>query len=266
MALRFTAKDDFNSIIHRTLNVKNSIRISIIPAKHGKSSFVFFVKVAEGEYLFKFPRTKFQARYIAQEKTVSDYIRECVSCAIPQMQIGQIDGRSFTYYKTINGTLLSDVRLSWEDSIHLCKQLVNLLCSIWSINVCELKCDLKTKKEMILDFCADFGYTPDFRIVSDIIDDDKQLIHGDFHRSNILLDENNELKALLDFATFSRGSIYFDIGHMCFSMNEKFSRIFIAECEKQLGCELDKTKIKRVVVFLDELINKHYLPFIKHRG
>ena len=122
---------------------------------------------------------------------------------------------------------------------------------------------IKSKVEVVKDFCSDFSYEPNFASIQDIIDNDIQLIHGDFHRSNILLNPDKKVCGLLDFATVSVGSLYFDLGHMCFSMDEKFSGHFLSACEERLKVHIDRNKIKRMCEFFDDMINKHYLLFIK---
>ncbi len=258
----FNNNDNFIHIIQSTLCSIVHVK-SIVPSKHGKSSYVFFVNTANGEYLFKFPRTDFQVKNIEREKIVTDAIRQYIDCKIPDISIGSFQNKKFAYYLLINGYNMSDVVLDDYEQNVVSLQLANLIQNITKINATNINIKLKTKRELIEEFCNDFLYCPDYSNISDIIDDNDSLIHGDFHRSNILIDSHKNVCGLLDFSTFCYGSIYFDIGHMCFSMYEQFNKKFVNACEQRLGKSLEFDKIKRVINFLDDMINRHYLPYIK---
>lgn len=258
----FNNNDNFIYIIQSTLYGIAS-QEDIVQSKHGKSSYVFFVNTENGAYLFKFPRTDFQVNNIEREKIVTDAIRQYIDCKIPDISIGSFQNKKFAYYQLIKGNNMSDVDLDDCEQFTLSLQLANIISNFTNIKANDINLKLKTKREIIEEFCKDFSYKPDFSSIEDVIDDNENIIHGDFHRSNILLDSHKNLCGLLDFSTFCYGSIYFDIGHMCFSMYEQFNEKFINACEQYLNKSLDINKLKRVISFLDDMINKHYLPYIK---
>lgn len=260
----FTINDEFSSIISRVLNCDVG-QIEIQRSQHGKSSFVFFVYFHRESFLFKFPRTTFQAESILYEDNMARFFVDKFNFNVPLIRVYYDEEIPFSVYPLIDGTNMSDVRLSDYDISRLCNQLAEILVVFKQADFCSIKTKLKTKEQLIRDFCRDFEYSPDFTLIEDIICDDIGLIHGDFHRSNILLNKSKNISGLLDFATVSIGSIYYDLGQMCFSMNEKFNDIFVATCEQRLNLKFDRNKIKRMVEFLDNMINKNYLPFIRRQ-
>jgi len=257
----FFSKDfDFINIIQQS-QVCRGHTIGITLSGHGKSSFCYFVKVCDKEYVFKFPRTDFSANTIHYEKKVTDFVRNLVSLSLPNISIEYADNRPFAFYQALAGNNMSDVALDEAECHHLSAELVQFIKKIHSVPHAKIPFDVLSKKRSIELFCRDFNYIPSFGNVEELLEENT-LIHGDFHRSNILLDNDKKPCGILDFATFSTGSIYFDLGQMVFSMTEPFNSIFLNEYEKVTGISVNKDKLQRVVSFLDDMINGHYLPFI----
>ena len=88
----FNNEFDFIEIIQQN-HVCRGCTIEITPSTHGKSSFCYFVRVCDNEYIFKFPRTDFSAKTIAYEKTVTDFARNLVPLSIPNISIEYADNR-----------------------------------------------------------------------------------------------------------------------------------------------------------------------------
>lgn len=231
---------------------------------HGKSSDIFLVETVEKTYIFKFPKTNYQNLSFIKERFNCNLFYDLLDVKTPFINITDYKGLKCIFYEAIDGRNLSDVFFDTEEIKCLAKQLSKLLKQFNEIGCQNRKVlSLKTKKEELLEFSRDFGYVPKFNLIQDILDENETVIHGDFHRSNILVDQNKNICGLLDFATVCYGSLYFDIGHMIFSMSEPFNTYFLLECENQFKRKFDKDKIDRILIFLDDLINKHYLPYIK---
>lgn len=231
---------------------------------HGKSSDIFFVETIDKSYIFKFPKTNYQNLLLTKESFNCNLFYDLLNVKTPLINIAVSKELKCIFYEAIEGVNLSDVFLDYNEIKHLAKQLACLLKEFNEIGYQNRKkLNIKTKKEELLDFSRDFGYTPKFNLIQEILDENETVIHGDFHRSNILVDQNKNVCGLLDFATVCYGSLYFDIAHMIFSMSEPFNTYFLLECEKQFKRKFDKDKINRILIFLDDLINKHYLPYIK---
>jgi len=143
----------------------------------------------------------------------------------------------------------------------LTQELAKFIVDFHSIPIESVSYNIGTKRESLELFCKDFDYSPRFDKIADLLEE-RTLIHGDYHRSNIIL-KDKRLNGVLDFATVSIGSKYFDIGHMMFSMNDKFNKLFIDEYEKAADRKVNWNNIERVISFLDDMINNNYLPFIR---
>lgn len=259
----FTIDDDFNYIIE-FFNPSKDIEIN--KCNHGKSSFVYYVKIDNKDYIYKFPRTCFQTKFFKKEEYITNLLNNYFSVRIPHIKILKYENKELIYYDLIDGNNMSDIALNDKEYEVLCYELANFLKELYTINVETFDFPLETKKDNIENFCKDFNYKPNFSIIEDIINDNSNVIHGDFHRSNIIVDNNKHLNGILDFSTLSIGSVYFDLGHMCFSMNEQFNKLFLNICEKVLGIKIDMDKINRTIHFLDEMINKNYLPYIRSKN
>ena len=171
--------------------------------------------------------------------------------------------RPYIVYSKIEGYNMADFVFSDLDYEKISLELAKEIYRVHSINSKDIEgVELYTKKELLDMFCSDFDYIPDYSHISEMLNDET-LIHGDFHRHNILLNDRKEVVAILDFATFSKGSIYFDIGHMILSVKSPaFSVKFIENYEKISQKKLDKNKLKSVIDFIYTIINENYLPYI----
>lgn len=258
----YNSNDNFEEIIYQCPIILNRRSIIDVPLSKGKSSFSFSVRIEDAKYIFKFPRTMFQYRSLVYEKKVVHYLADKIICDIPNINIFfDVKMRPYIVYKQIEGEDMADVGLSDKEIQILCKQLVQNLLLIHSIKIEDLGFPIITKKASLIDFAAEFNYQPKFSLIEDLLNDDS-VIHGDFHRKNIILDVHKNLSGIIDFTTFSTGSIYFDIGHFVFSTKEKLGTTFLEEYQKAANIKINDNKLTRIIEFLDDLIKKHYLPYI----
>ena len=242
--------------------VINSRFIKAVPLNNGKSSFCFSVKTEVANYIFKFPRTVFQYRGVNYEKEVVRFLCDRIDCEIPEINIfADTNKRPYIVYKQIEGEDMADVNLSNEEVRILCRQLVKNLICIHSIKLEELSFPIITKKQSLTNFAAEFNYCPKFNLIEDMLAENT-VIHGDFHRKNIILSAHNNLSGIIDFTTFSAGSIYFDIGHFVFSAKYELGTVFLEEYQNAANIKINENKLTRIIDFLDDLIKKNYLPYI----
>ena len=225
----FNRNTNFEEIIQSNSFIKRR-RFCIKLDNHGKSSFVFFVKCESEEFVFKFPRTQFQAKLLIYENQILKKIKNKLTHAISDHTLFyDFMNRPYIVYSKIEGYNMADFVFSDLDYEKISLELAKEIYRVHSINSKDIEgVELYTKKELLDMFCSDFDYIPDYSHISEMLNDET-LIHGDFHRHNILLNDRKEVVAILDFATFSKGSIYFDIGHMILSVKSPaFSVSFAA--------------------------------------
>lgn len=258
----YNSKDDLQKIIKQCPLISKSGYITVAPLNNGKSSFCFRVQTEATNYIFKFPRTMFQYRGVEYEKDVVHFLYDRMKCEITQINIFfDSNMRPYIVYKQIGGEDMADVRLSYEETRILCHQLVQSLLCIHSIKIDELSFPIITKKQSLTNFAAEFKYCPKFSLIEDMLTENS-VIHGDFHRKNIILDIHKNLSGIIDFTTFSTGSIYFDIGHFVFSTKDVLGTMFLEEYQRAANIKIDENKLTRIIDFLNDLIKKNYLPFI----
>ncbi|MDE6059083.1 MAG: aminoglycoside phosphotransferase family protein [Clostridia bacterium] len=264
--LIYNLKDDFEKIIAQCPIIINSRFLNAIPLNNGKSSFCFSVQTDNAKYIFKFPRTIFQYRSVEYEKSVVSSLYKRIICEIPKINV-YVDGdmRPYIVYEQIEGEDMADTKLTEDEARNLCRQLVQNLIRIHSLKQEDLNFPLITKKQSLINFSAEFNYQPKFDLIEDVLAENS-VIHGDFHRKNIILDTHKKLSGIIDFTTFSTGSIYFDIGHFVFSTKEGLGTIFLDEYQRVTNMKIDEDKLTRVIDFLYDLIKKNYLPFINSQG
>lgn len=262
----FIKTTDFINIIESNCIIKKR-QFCTESDNHGKSSFVFFVKCEDEEYVFKFPRTVFQSDLLNYEYEVLLRLNNKFDFLVSNYRVfnDNLD-RPYVAYNKIKGVNMADFQFSDLELERLSFVLAKEIYKIHCLSSNDLKgLEIHTKRNLLDNFCKDFNYTPDYSLISDLLDEDT-FIHGDFHRHNILLNNNKEFVAILDFATFSKGSIYFDLGHMILSVKSPlFREKFIENYEKISRKKINIDKLERVMKFIYTLINENYLLYINNK-
>lgn len=262
----FSKMTDFINIIKSNYLINNH-QFCTESDNHGKSSFVFFVKCDNEEFVFKFPRTVFQSNLLKYEYEVLHRLNNKFDFLVSDYRVfnDNLD-RPYVAYSKVNGFNMADFQFSDLELERLSFVLAKEIYKIHSLTTNDLNgLEIHTKKNLLDSFCEDFNYIPDYSLISDLLEENT-FIHGDFHRHNILLNNNKEFVAILDFATFSKGSIYFDLGHMILSVKSPHFRVkFIENYEKISRKKINIDKLERVIKFIYTLINENYLVYINNK-
>lgn len=115
-------------------------------------------------------------------------------------------------------------------------------------------CQSWTKKKY------DFSYFNG--MLNDEKSEDQVFIHGDLNIGNVILNENDDVEAIIDYSFCGLGDIYTDLSILSCRINEDFFDRVIFEYQKISGKKLDMKKMedrKR----LRQYIEKEYIAFMK---
>ena len=227
MQTYFSLDEKFDVIIEKTLKEKfnvNNIR-SMEQISTGWTNIVYKVKADNGNYYFRFPRDDFWEKTIVKDYEFAKFIHGKTSFNTVDLKLGYNNNRPFSIHKEIEGTALAEKmnELSQKDIEKIANQLAKFMHElhnipyneneIFTINNIGLELqDFITEllEKHVSKEDNEFWLKNDFKTRPN----DQCLVHGDFNSSNVLLDDNNNVTAIIDFGFGGFGNKSQDISRI----------------------------------------------------
>ena len=221
----FMVNENFDRIINNTLENNFNVFLieNLIPISTGWTNIVYKVETNKGNYYFRFPRDEFWERTIVKDSQFANYIIGKTSFKTSEINLDYDNGRPFSYHREIPGKTLADVmnNLSEFDIDKISFQISQFMNELHNIKYNENEVFSVDNIGLNLnDFITEL-------LDKHVSQNDKSfwkfyhfggenecLVHGDFNSSNILLDENNNVVAVIDFGFGGFGNKYMDISRI----------------------------------------------------
>ena len=245
----FVVNDDFESIIKKSLKSVNDEFQTMKPISTGWTNIVYKVYGNNGKYYFRFPRDEFWMRTIVKDCQFAQYVHGKTDFDTVDLKLmNDGNGRFYSLHKEIPGKPLTDVMNELSDfeiddiSKDISKfmvQLHRLEKSNKVFNVDNISTDLQGFVDELLRTHLskedmEFWKKHNFRGM-----DDDCLVHGDFNASNVLVDDNNKFKAVIDFGFGGYGNKYQDISRIIGRCPAKFKNPIVMHYENISGDKID---------------------------
>ena len=228
----FTTSDPLNDIIVETMGGKK-----VLDTKHiltGWTNIVIEVTTNKGSYFFRFPRNPFWSRMIVKDAAVCQFVDGKTSYYTPQMKLCyDAKGRPFSVHKKIEGYTLGDriYHLSHAAITGVAYDAAKFIKELSGIDLA------KAPKEVKFPL-SKFLHELDYEHYEKHIDADHEyirktegdsLVHGDLNLGNILLDENDKMIGVIDFAFSGTGNPNMDVARMVSRpAPEEFEKVFLS--------------------------------------
>lgn len=245
----FTLDEDFETIIKNAL--PNKTIHSIHSVTTGWTNIVYEVCTNDGDFFFRFPRDDFWIRTIVKDYEFAKFIYGKTDFNTVKLELLYDNGRPFSMHKKIEGTVLaskmdtmapSEVRVIANDiarfmfQLHSVKFNPNEIFTIDNIGV------------KLTDFLDELLHVHvakedmEFWNHSEFIKKDHScLVHGDLNSSNIIIDENNHISAVIDFGFGGFGNPYFDIARIIGRCPENFKEEIVKSYKDISNTKIDDT-------------------------
>ena len=232
----------------------NAVSSYLLPSRH---SYILEVKTASEKLIFKFPNNK---KYnFLKEIQVLNYLKDRLNIVTPAI-VYTGNKNKFFGYKKIDGTVPS-----WEEFIFLSKQEQKKILTQLANFLARLhKCiDLETAKKLSVNNNPTEQYVNNIKENLDILDDvvkdfakkliakkyvyegftqAKQFVYNDLHPNNIVLDENNNVTAILDFGFCAIGDVHREF-HQIHKVCPDLLEFFIGKYQQITGVEISLEKV-----------------------
>ena len=259
----FTTSDDFKSIIEREIGkINNMSQIST-----GWTNFVYEVDGESGEYIFRFPRNDFFSGVLEKEVAFSKYIKGKIKTPTSDIRLGFDNGRPFTCHSKIKGKSLTSVypTLSIQDKENIADQVSEFIYELQQVPIENIPLNLQTTSEFLAELSHVDNAYYDFSKHDNLIKLEKEklvLNHADLNPGNILIDENNNVCAIIDFAFVSASSNINDVARLIGRLPEDFHEIMLNSYKKKFNKNILMDEIKAVVSVWD-YVEEHYINYMK---
>ncbi len=275
----FKLDEDFNEIIKNVLSEKNITEIDDIQMiTTGWTNIVFKASCKDEKYYFRFPRDDFWERTIVKDYEFCKYITGKTSFETCKLELHYDRERPFSVHKEVPGKSLASVmnELKQEDIERVSKQIAKFMYELHNLKYDKSEVfDITTNigrdlndfiEELLRVHVSDEDY--EFWKKDDLIDktsDERCLVHGDLNSSNIILDEDNNLKAIIDFGFGGFGNKYNDIARIIGRCPERFKEAIYKSYEKLENKELNKEELDREIMVWNK-IDSSYINYMRTIG
>lgn len=245
----FRLSDNFREIISNVLPDKIIKTMTLIPT--GWTNIVYEVKTNEENYFFRFPRDEFWARTIVKDYEFTQYIYGKTNFNTIKLELFYDNERPFSMHKKIEGTPLAEKMnsLNDEEITNISAEIAQFMNEVHNLDYSQSKIfktnNIGLKLKDFLDELLSFHITEKnrkfWKMTPDVADEANCLVHGDLNSSNILLDENNHVTAIIDFGFGGFGNKYNDIGRIIGRCPASFKDEIIKSYEAYSNEKLDNT-------------------------
>lgn len=269
----FLIDEDFESIIKNVL--QNQQIEEIKPITTGWTNIVYRVKTSEDNYYFRFPRDEFWERTIVKDHEFAQFILGKTSFNTVDLKLFYDKERPFSVHREIPGTPLAEKMNTMleKDVNKVSKQIAKFMYELHNVkeedkifSIENIGLDLndfidELLKKHVSKNDMKFWKNNNFKIFDRDLKT-KCLVHGDLNSSNILLDDDNNVTAVIDFGFAGYGNKYFDIARIIGRCPKKFEKSIVNEYELLENKKINEEELNKNIDIWNN-IDQGYINYMK---
>lgn len=270
----FSLDENFDEIIKNSLKDRKILHTEQIST--GWTNIVYEVQTDNGSFFFRFPRDDFWARTIVKDCDFASYIYGKTDFQTADLKLMFDNGRPFSIHKKIEGTVLADKidELSDEQLKKISNDIARFMFELHNIKFDKNKIfstnnighNLTDFLNELLNYHVDPKDKVFWKYDEFSKKDNNCLVHGDLNLSNVLLDDNNNVCAIIDFGFGGFGNKYFDISRiMSRTCPKAFKDEIIKEYENLENQKLDYQFLDNEIDIWNKIDNS-YINYMRKIG
>ncbi len=268
----FKADEDFEKIIKDTLKDEKINNLHQITT--GWTNIVFEVETDDGNYFFRFPRDEFWSRTIVKDCEFANYIYKKTEFNTSNLQLHYDNGRPYSVHKKIAGTPLAKKMDSLTDDEikNVGNDIAKFMYELHNVDFKEKEVfktnNIGLKLPEFLNELLTLHVSKEdrkFWNMEKINDKCENLVHGDLNPSNVLLDENNNVTAIIDFGFGGFGDKYDDISRIIGRCPERFKNQIVKSYESYSNQEINMKTLNDKIETWNN-IDQGYINYMRTIG
>lgn len=268
----FRLSDNFKAIINRTIPNKTIRTMKLIPT--GWTNIVYEVETNDENYFFRFPRDEFWSRTIIKDYEFAKYVHNKTDFNTIKLELFYDNERPFSMHKKIEGTPLAEKMNELDNNQveTISREIAKFMYQLHTIDYSNGKIfntnNIGLKLNDFLDELLSVHITKKNRKFWDEIPvkaESNCLVHGDLNSSNILLDKNNHVTAIIDFGFGGYGNKYDDIARIIGRCPDNFKDKIVKNYESYSHFEIDKKLLDENIQTWNNIDNA-YIGYMRKIG
>lgn len=261
----FTTKDDFLKIIR--CHLPDVLPDSLALVKTGWTNFVICASNGQAEYFFRFPRNQFFARMMLKDHAFCTFARDKVRFEFPALQIFYDNGRPFSMHRKIQGWSLSDriKFLSRQAITNIAYDIAHFIQDLNRIDPKNLPGICHMPVSQFLDELPSVQFTSyDLRQHDFLKQLEKvpQVVHGDLNPGNIILDDQDRVAGIIDFAFAGVSNSYVDLSRIIGRTSEDFEKPMLEAYRELVDRNVNVDFMKKINQMW-RYVDNQYIEFMK---
>jgi len=259
----FTVNDDFRKIIEKQFGkIENMNQVST-----GWTNFVFDVETIKGNYIFRFPRNSFFSGVLEKEVAFSQFIQNKIRTPISNTFLNYDNNRPFTCHEKIKGKSLTSAynKLTEQEKKKVAVQVSEFIYELQQIKLDDIPVVLPTTSKFLEELSKVDNAYYDFKKHDNLVNLEKQnlvLNHADLNPGNILLDEHNNVCAVIDFAFVSKSSNINDVSRLIGRLPKDFHRIMLDSYNEKFNSNITMKEVESLIEVWD-YVEEHYINYMR---
>ncbi|MDR1254739.1 MAG: aminoglycoside phosphotransferase family protein [Puniceicoccales bacterium] len=263
----FTQQDNFVNIIKRHLPNLDASTIKHI--KTGWTNIVIEARDNKDTYFFRFPRNQFFARMMLKDFAFCSFMRDKVTFQFPNLKVFKDNERPFSMHKKIKGWSLTErlKHLSRQAATNLAYDVAKFIQELNAINPQSLPKACNVYLSTFLDELSKVDdNTYDLRQHDALRSYEKEahVVHGDLNPGNILLDENDKMIGIIDFAFAGVSNNHVDIARIIGRTGDSFTEAIIKAYQDTTGKQVNKKHVQKLIQTWN-YVEQQYILYIKNQ-
>ena len=269
----FSTDENFNQIIKNAIPRKKIQSMNLIST--GWTNIVYEVETDDGNYFFRFPRDDFWIRTIVKDCQFAGFIQGKTDYNTAGLNLLNDNKRSFSMHKKIDGKALAEIAndLNEAEVENVCYEIAEFMYQLHNVDFKNEKIfstnniglNLVDFLDELINLHLDDNSKKFWKYKEFIQKENTCLVHGDFNASNIIIDDNKHISAVIDFGFAGFGNKYFDIARIIGRLPENYRDGIIRNYEKISGETLDYDVLDEEIAIWSDIDNG-YIKYMKKVG
>lgn len=262
----FETTDNFEQIIKNNFNDV----IKIEKVLNGWTNFVFIIELkSKDKYFFRFPRNDFFSDAIVSEVKFNNFVKGKISFKTTDLKLMYDNNRPYSVHKIIKGKNLYEVLdfMPQDKKVSLCNSICLFIKELQAIDYTECK-DIQLLSEFLynLAIISRHNNVYDFSVHNVLIEKEKNeflvLNHGDLNPGNILINDNYEIEAILDFAFCTKSCDLEDLSRIIGRMPKEYKNMLINSYENIFNKKVNIQELESLIKMWN-YVDKNYIDYMK---